>query len=201
MTECRALAATGMLGTGFLESSLEQALEWEPHFIGSDAGSTDGGPRSLGAGPRGSKDATRRDLRLMLKAGCRKKIPVLVGSAGGAGGNAHLEWTREIVAEIAKEEGLHFRAAFIRSEQSKEFLKKKLREGKIKPLKPAPEFTEQVISAMYNTPVEDVHLVNYDAGYAIKFTIPRPVFQGELEDTDLLGGQQYGPLVDLEVPD
>lgn len=145
MAECRALAATGMLGTGFLESSLEQALEWDPHFIGSDAGSTDGGPRSLGSGPRTSKDATKRDLRLMLKAGRRKKIPVLVGTAGSAGGNAHLEWTRQIVAEIAREEGLHFKAAFIRSEQSKDFLKRKLREGKITPLKPAPEFNEQVI--------------------------------------------------------
>ena len=37
------------------------------------------------------------------------------------------------------------------------------------------------ISSLYNTPVEDIHLVNFDPAYAIKFTIPRPVFQGELE--------------------
>ena len=60
---------------------------------------------------------------------------------------------------------------------------------------------KQMISSLYNTPPEDVHLVNYDAAYAIKFTIPRPTFQGEIEDSDLMGGQQYGPLVDLEVPD
>ena len=61
--------------------------------------------------------------------------------------------------------------------------------------------SKKVIAALYSTPVEDVHLVNYDAGYAIKFTIPRPVFQGELEDRDVFGGQQYGPLVNLQVPD
>lgn len=61
--------------------------------------------------------------------------------------------------------------------------------------------TRESMSALYNTPPEDVHLVNYDAAHAIKFTIPRPVFQGELEDRDVFGGQQYGPLVDIEVPE
>lgn len=60
---------------------------------------------------------------------------------------------------------------------------------------------KEMISALYATAVDDVHLVNYDAAYAIKFTIPRPAFQGEIEDRDVFGGQQYGPLVDLNVPD
>lgn len=60
---------------------------------------------------------------------------------------------------------------------------------------------KEMISTLYQTAVDDVHLVNYDAAYAIKFTIPRPVFQGEIEDRDVFGGQQYAPLVDLEVPD
>ena len=60
---------------------------------------------------------------------------------------------------------------------------------------------KEMISALYQTAVDDVHLVNYDAAYAIKFTIPRPAFQGEIEDRDVFGGQQYAPLVDLEVPD
>ena len=60
---------------------------------------------------------------------------------------------------------------------------------------------KETISTLYKTPVEDIHLVNFDPAYSIKFTIPRPVFQGELEDRDIFGGQQYGPLVDLEVPE
>ncbi len=61
--------------------------------------------------------------------------------------------------------------------------------------------SKDAISSLYNTPVEDIHLVNFDPAYAIKFTIPRPVFQGELDDRDVFGGQQYGPLVDIEVPE
>lgn len=52
---------------------------------------------------------------------------------------------------------------------------------------------------LYNVPTETVHLVHYDAGLAIKATIPRPIASGDLGDTDLFGGQQYAPLVDLEI--
>jgi hypothetical protein len=45
-----------------------------------------------------------------------------------------------------------------------------------------------------------VSVIEYDAAAAIKVTIPRPVISGDVDDTDVFGGQQYGPLVDLEVP-
>lgn len=35
---------------------------------------------------------------------------------------------------------------------------------------------------------------------AFKLSVPRPTFQGELGDSDMHGGQQYAPLVGLEVP-
>jgi hypothetical protein len=44
-------------------------------------------------------------------------------------------------------------------------------------------------------------VIEYDAANAIKVTIPRAVISGDIEDTDVFGGQQYGPLVDLEVPE
>ena len=50
MREMRALATTGFLGTGFLEESLNRAMEARPDFIGCDAGSTDPGPYYLGSG-------------------------------------------------------------------------------------------------------------------------------------------------------
>jgi len=43
--------------------------------------------------------------------------------------------------------------------------------------------------------------IEFDAASAIKVTIPRPVISGDIDDTDVFGGQQYGPLVDLEVPE
>ena len=52
----------------------------------------------------------------------------------------------------------------------------------------------------YHLKPEVVAIINYDAANAIKITIPRPVISGDVDDGDVFGGQQYGPLVDLEVP-
>jgi len=51
----------------------------------------------------------------------------------------------------------------------------------------------------YRLTPEVVTIINYDAASAIKITIPRPVISGDVDDTDVFGGQQYGPLVELEV--
>jgi hypothetical protein len=52
----------------------------------------------------------------------------------------------------------------------------------------------------YRLTPEVVSIINYDAANAIKITIPRPVISGDVDDTDVFGGQQHGPLVDIEVP-
>jgi hypothetical protein len=144
--EVRVLSATGVCGSGFKESSLAAGTARKPHFIGCDAGSTDPGPAPLGTGtPAFPRRAVKRDLRLMIKAARQAKVPLLIGSAGTAGGEPHLALVRDIVIEIAREEGLRFRLALIHAEQDKAYLKKRLREGRIWPLKPAPEFDEGVI--------------------------------------------------------
>ena len=146
MVEVRALAASGMLGTGFSEASLDRAMEARPHFIGCDAGSSDPGPFYLGSGrPQASRAATKRDLRLMLRAGRAAGVPVIVGSAGTAGGDPHLASTRDVVEEIAREEGLSFRLALIHAELDKDYVKHKLRGGRVRPLHPAPAFDEQTV--------------------------------------------------------
>lgn len=43
-TEIRVLAATGVCGSGFRQTSLDEAMRRQPHFIGCDCGSTDPGP-------------------------------------------------------------------------------------------------------------------------------------------------------------
>lgn len=144
--EVKALALSGMLGSGFVEGSLKRALTWDPDFIGCDAGSTDGGPTSLGTGEcTYSRAAVKRDLRLALLGAREKRIPLLIGSAGYAGGDINLAWAVDIAREIAREEKLKFRMAVVHSEQNKTYLKRKLAEGRIKPLKPAPAFDEAVI--------------------------------------------------------
>jgi len=146
MTEIRVLSATGMLGSGFMESSFERGVSLKPHVIGCDAGSTDAGPAFLGAGtPYFSNEATKRDLRLMLKARDKLDVPLIIGSCGFAGGDAGVDWTRDIVLEIARENGYKFRLALIRSEQDKGYLKQRYREGRILPLKPAPPISEEII--------------------------------------------------------
>ena len=52
----------------------------------------------------------------------------------------------------------------------------------------------------YRLAPEVVSVINYDAANAIKITIPRPAISGDIDDTDVFGGQQHGPLVDVDVP-
>jgi hypothetical protein len=59
--------------------------------------------------------------------------------------------------------------------------------------------SQECFSSLYRTPVDDVKIINYEAANSIKITIPRPVISGDLGDGDMMGGQLYGPLVDLEV--
>ena len=147
MEEIRALAPTGMLGSGYSEASLTKAMGWEPHFIACDAGSTDGGPDALATGKcHFSSIAVKRDIKLMLMAARSAKVPLIIGSAGSGGGDLNLQWTQDIVAEIAREEDLHFRLGIIHSEQDKEYLKGKLQEEKIRPLNPAPPIDDEVIN-------------------------------------------------------
>jgi hypothetical protein len=146
MDEIRILSPTGVCGSGFLEASFEKALALKPHFIGCDAGSTDPGPSHLGTGEAAfPRAAVKRDLRLMLIGARRINVPLIIGSAGTAGGDAHVEWFCDIVKEIAAEESLDFKLAVIHAEQGKDYLKRRLREGRIKPLHPAPPFDERVI--------------------------------------------------------
>lgn len=58
----------------------------------------------------------------------------------------------------------------------------------------------QWFAKTYRMKPDVVSIIHYDAANAIKITIPRPVVSGDINDTDVFGGQQYGPLVDLEVP-
>jgi hypothetical protein len=43
--------------------------------------------------------------------------------------------------------------------------------------------------------------VEFDPAFAIKFTIYRRMPSGSPGDADIFGSQQYGPLLDIEVPE
>src|SRR5260370_27479168 len=82
VNEIRYIAAS-LVGAGIDRVALNEALESHPHFIACDAGTTDAGPFSLGSGhPAFGREAVKNDLALLLDAGRRAGVPVLVGSAG-----------------------------------------------------------------------------------------------------------------------
>ena len=146
MKKIKALSATGNLSTGFREETLVSAVQQGAHFIGCDAGTTDSGPYYLGSGKaRGPRDGTKRNLRIMIREALNARIPVIVGTAGHAGGTPHLNWTLDIVRELARENSWHFKLAAIDSEIPKDVLAAAFRQGRITPLFPAPELQETSI--------------------------------------------------------
>ena len=60
--------------------------------------------------------------------------------------------------------------------------------------------TREAVAERYKLPVEDVKFFECDNALAFKASIPRPVFQGDIYDSDGHGGQQYAPLMEIEIP-
>lgn len=141
------MALNGQLGYGFTLEAFEEGLRRGPDLLGVDAGSSDGGPYYLGhEQPMVSREAVHRDLSHALPAAVRRGIPFLIGSAGTAGADRHVEWTRQIVEEIARAERLAFRLAVIGAEFSRETVLEALAAGRIRPANPAvPPLSEEMV--------------------------------------------------------
>lgn len=148
MQEIKVLSPTAILGYGFPEKSFARGMSKKPDVIAVDGGSTDPGPYYLGAGVSFTdRKAVKRDLKLMITAGKKANIPVLVGTAGGSGATVHLNWCAEIVEEIAKEEKLNIKVALVNAEFTKKEILKKFESGKVAPLFPAKETSSKEIEA------------------------------------------------------
>lgn len=154
MDEIRIFSPTAILGYGYPRASLEEAMRRRPHVIAVDGGSTDGGPYYLGmelgeGGGSGGAfiEMLSRDVGPLLKAAMEAKIPLIIGSAGFAGAELHLQATVMVIRNLAEQMGLHFRMAVIHAEIEKDYARAKLREGKVEPLGPVPALTEEEIDA------------------------------------------------------
>jgi hypothetical protein len=144
--EIKVLSPTAILGYGFPEASFEAGLHHNPDVIAVDAGSSDPGPYYLGAGVSFTdRAAVKRDLRLMLRAAKAREIPLLIGSAGGCGARPHLDWTLDIVREIATEDQLHGRLAAIPADVDKVKLSDALATGRVTALPGVPAATREAI--------------------------------------------------------
>lgn len=150
MTEFRCLSLNGLMhGNGFPSTSLEVGLEADPHVVGVDAGSTDGGPHFLGSGTNmhSSRCAVKGVYRVLLTRCLAADVPLLVGSAATAGGDVHVDWTVDLVREIADEEDLAFDLGVVYSEQSPANVTAELDAGRIDPLDESPPLDAETVEA------------------------------------------------------
>ena len=146
MKEFKVLSPTAILGYGFPKESFMRGMEEKPDLIAVDAGSVDPGPYYLGSGKSFTdRTGVKRDLVFMLVEGIKAGIPVVIGSAGGSGALSHMEWCRDIVLEIAKENKLSFKMATITADIDKNVIIEKIKKGDTSPLAGLPELTEETV--------------------------------------------------------
>jgi hypothetical protein len=136
MDKMKILCATGMLGRGLVQSSLESAIdEHDIDFIACDSGSNDGGPGNYAGSELGRPEGkVEEDLRILLNLRDGEDIPILIGSTGCPGTNQDVDRVAEMVERIASDEGLDFDLAKIYTEVEKGLLHREIDNGNISKL-------------------------------------------------------------------
>ena len=142
------LTPTGTLGYGFDSGALERGMQLAPQVIAVDAGSTDPGPAYLGAAePLCSRRVVKREIAELLGAARSAGIPLVIGSAGGSGRGELVDWTVEIVREIALEQHLHFRLAWIYADISPERVAQALERDEVEDCEAGFTLTREALDA------------------------------------------------------
>lgn len=130
-------AAIGSLGGGLNSASMDAAVKRGIDFVGADGGSTDIGPSALaGSGTIHPEATTRHDLELALRSASEAGVPLLVGSCGSSGRDWGVDWIAGMVRDWARAEGRSLRVVKIYTELDKDYVKGKLRDGKLHALHP-----------------------------------------------------------------
>jgi hypothetical protein len=144
----KVMVPCGSLGSGVRESEIEYGLAKGANVIATDAGSTDSGAAYLALGKsKNHRGAVKRDLGILLRAHVKSGIPIIVGTAGQAGGDLNVDWTRNILLELVQELGISPKIALLYSEQEKASLKAFNRQGKVRPLPPLGPLEDSAIDA------------------------------------------------------
>jgi len=63
----------------------------------------------------------------------------------------------------------------------------------------SPALSPAQIAALYRVTPEDVAVIPYRLGRAIKITLARPIMSGDPGDRDVYGAQQHTPLLEIEL--
>lgn len=143
------LSPCGILGYGFPEDSFRAAIAQKPDAIVVDAGSTDAGPHKLGAGTAiVSRMACKKDLTLLMEGARELSIPLIIGSAGGSGARTHVNWTLDILDELAYEMSWHPRMAVIWADIPEEAILAEQARGGVAKMSPnVPDITPESLAA------------------------------------------------------
>ena len=80
---------------------------------------------------KNSREAVKRDLQILMEAQALARIP-LPSHHATSGGYAGVNWTLDIVVELAEELKLHLRIALLYSEQDKRVLKRRTRRARFR---------------------------------------------------------------------
>ena len=130
------IVANGMLGYGFREQSLHDAVAAGVDLIAADAGSSDPGPYYLGSGHAFVGDEmTKRDLLLLVKAGIDAGVPLIIGSVGGAGSDLHVDKFLALLREVIDEIGTPRKVVVVRSSSTDKLFVKLCCLNECKPLR------------------------------------------------------------------
>ncbi|TDZ35396.1 hypothetical protein CTRI78_v011492 [Colletotrichum trifolii] len=108
---CHIVTPVGCMGYGFDEDAVSRELatltsSGTPTAIILDAGSTDSGPEKLALGTMTCpRSAYVKDLTKLLRLVHDFRVPLIFSSAGGDGADKHVRLMKEIIEEIAAQDG------------------------------------------------------------------------------------------------
>lgn len=147
----RVLVPTGALGISFTASAFARGVESKPDVICVDGGSTDSGPYYLGTGTsKYSRAVTKAEWRELMIAREKAQVPLVIGTCGTCGADASVDWMLSITREIAEELGQTVKVATLYSSQPIERVQEALKAGRVTPLEPAPEISEESLAECSN---------------------------------------------------
>lgn len=147
----RVLVPTGALGISFTASAFARGVESKPDVICVDGGSTDSGPYYLGtATSKYSRAVTKAEWRELMIARDKAQVPLVIGTCGTCGADASVDWMLSITREIAEELGQTVKVALLYSSQPAERVQAALKAGRVTPLEPAPDISEESLAECAN---------------------------------------------------
>ena len=147
----RILIPTGAIGLGFDSEAFQHGLSLKPNAICVDGGSTDSGPYYLGTGTsKYSRESTKSEWRKLMEGRAELNVPLIIGSAGTCGTDSTVDWMYDITIELAKELKQSLKVARIYSSQDSKYLTTELAKGKITPLEPKIEITNDSLNKCEN---------------------------------------------------